>query len=74
MQITKRRLTFLGKIIRMNNDKIPARIFSAVCQGKRPLGRPNITSRHSMLQDIKKIIPKVNLFYPILLNDFIGTE
>ena len=34
MQIAKRRLTFLGKIIRMNNDKIPAQLLSAVCQSK----------------------------------------
>ena len=44
LQISKRRLTFLGKIIRMSNDKIPARLLSAVCQGKRPLGRPNTTT------------------------------
>ena len=54
LQITKRRLTFLGKIIRMPNDKIPARLLSAVCEGKRPIGRPNITTRHSMLKDIEK--------------------
>ena len=40
LQIAKRRLTFLGKIIRMTNDKMPARLLSAVWQGKRPLGRP----------------------------------
>ena len=60
LQIAKRRLTFLGKIIRMNNDKIPARLLSIVCQGKRPLGRLNTTTRHSMLKDIEKIIPEVN--------------
>ena len=54
LQIAKRRLTFLGKIIRMSNDKIPARLLSAVCEGKRPIGRPNITTRHSMLKDIEK--------------------
>ena len=60
MQIAKRRLTFLGKIIRMNNDNISARLLSAVCQGKRPLGRPNTTSRHYMLKEIEKIIPEVD--------------
>ena len=57
LQISKRRLAFLGKIIRITNDKIPARLLSAVYQGKRPLGRPNTTTRHSMLKDIEKIIP-----------------
>ena len=60
LQIAKRRLTFLGKIIRIPNNKIPARLLSAVCQGKRPLGRPNTTTRHSMLKDIGKIIPEVD--------------
>ena len=60
LQIAKRRLTFLGKIIRMNNDKIPARLLSVVCQGKRPLGRPNTTTIHSMLKDVENIIPEVD--------------
>ena len=33
-KIAKRRLTFLGKIIRIPKDEIPARLLSAVCQGK----------------------------------------
>ena len=45
----------------MNNDKIPARLLSAVCQGKRPLGRPtNTTTRHSMLKDVEKIISELD--------------
>ena len=55
LQIAKRRLTFLGKIIRMPNNKTPARLLSSVCQGKRPLGIPSTTTRHSMLKDIEKI-------------------
>ena len=38
IQIAKRRLTFLGKITRMPNNKIFARLLSAVCEGKRPKG------------------------------------
>ena len=53
-------MTFLGKIIQMPNNKIPARLLSAVYQGKRPLGRPNTTTRRSMLKDIGKIIPEVD--------------
>ena len=45
----------------MTNDKIPARLLSAVCQGKRLLGRPNTTTRHSMLKDIGKIITEVDI-------------
>ena len=52
LQIAKRRLTFLGKIIRIPNNKIPARLLSVVCQGKGPLERPNTTTRYSILKDI----------------------
>ena len=44
----------------MPNKTIPARLLSAVCQGERPLGRPNTTTRHAMLNDIEKIIPEVD--------------
>ena len=53
-------MTFLGKLILINNDKIPARLLSTVCQGKRPLRIPNTTTRHYMLKDIEKIIPEVD--------------
>ena len=44
----------------MPNNKIPARLLPAVYQGRRPLGGPNTTTRHSMLKDIEKIIPEVD--------------
>ena len=44
----------------MPNNKIPVRLLFAVYQSKRPLGRPNTTTRHSMLKDITKIIPVVD--------------
>ena len=68
----------------MNNDKIPARLLSTVCQGKRPLGRPNTTARYYMLKCIEKTIPEVDnvvsfsswayiahdkLAWPILINN-----
>ena len=56
----KEDVTFLGKIIRMPNNKIPARLLSAVCQGKRHIGRQKITTRHSILKDNGKIIPEVD--------------
>ena len=44
--ITKRRLIFLGKIIRLPSLKFPSRLISAFCPNSRPLGRPNFMIRH----------------------------
>ena len=54
LQIVKRRLTFLGKIIRLPSFKIPSRLISAYCSIKILLGRPNYTVRYFMLNDITK--------------------
>ena len=59
-QIVKRRLTFLGKNIRLPSFKIPSRLISAYCSIKILLGRPNYNVRYFMLNDIKKIIPEVD--------------
>ena len=39
---------------------VPARLISAFQTNKRPLGRPNITVRHSFIHDIEKIISNVD--------------
>ena len=52
--IAKKRLFFLGKIIRIPSSKIPSRLISAFCSNTRPQEIPNFTIRHSMLNDIKK--------------------
>ena len=39
---------------------VPARLISAFQTKKRPLGRPNITVRHSFINDIEKIISNVD--------------
>ena len=58
--IAKRRLLFVGKIISMARNKIPARLISAFIYKKRPRERPNTTVRHSILNNIRKIIPSVD--------------
>ena len=50
--IAKRRLIFLGKIIRLPKSKIPSRLISASCNNPRPVGRPNYTISHYMLNNI----------------------
>ena len=58
--IAKRRLTFVGRIVRMSEEKILARALFAWCNLKRPVGRSNISTRFSFLQNIEKIIPNVS--------------
>ena len=44
----------------MARNKIPARFISAFIYNKRPRRRPNTTVRHSILNNIGKIIPSVD--------------
>ena len=44
----------------MFNDKIAAKLLSAVCQGKGHLGRPKTMTKYSMLKYIRKVIPEVD--------------
>ena len=62
--ISKRRLMFIGKVIRMPCKCVPARLPSAFQRNKRPLGRPNITVRHSFINDIEKYFQM--LIQPVL--------
>ena len=42
IQMAKRRLTFIGRVVRMNKNKVPSRSISAWISGKkRPIGNPN---------------------------------
>ena len=60
IQIAKRRLHFVGRIVRRSHNKVPARLISAWIKKTRPIGRPNISIDHSILNDIKKNIPTVD--------------
>ena len=53
--ITKKRLLFIGRIIRILFKKISTRLISAFLYKKIPRRRPNNTIRYSILDDIKKI-------------------
>ena len=66
--IAKRKLIFLGKIIRLPSSKISLRLISAFCPNTRLQGRPNFTIRHSLLNDLKNIILIIDKdeFYPYL--------
>ena len=59
--ISKRRLIFIGMIIRMLCKCVPARLISAFQTNQRPLGRPNITVKYSFINDIENNISNVDL-------------
>ena len=61
--IAKKNLSFLGKIIKLPQDKIPSRLISTFATKHRPLGRPNYTIRHSNLKDIEKKIARINKMF-----------
>ena len=58
--ISKRRLIFIGEIIRMTCKGVPVRLIFAFQMERRPLGRPNITVQHSFISNIEKIISNVD--------------
>ena len=58
--ITRRRLSLIGGIIRMNEDRVPARLITAFYYTKRPVGKPNNSVWYSFISDIKKIIPFID--------------
>ena len=47
IQIAKRRLHFVRRIVRMSDDKVPARLISVWIKQTRPIGRPNLSINHS---------------------------
>ena len=51
-KISKRRLIFIGKIIRMPRKSVSARNISIFQTNKRLVGRPNMTVRNSFINDI----------------------
>ena len=51
--ISKRRHIFIGNIIRMPYKYVPARLISTFKTNNKHLGRPNMTIRHSFINDIE---------------------
>ena len=50
--ITRSRLSVIGGIIRMKEDRVPARLITTFYYTKRPVGRPKNSVRHSFISDI----------------------
>ena len=53
---------FLRKNVRMSCKCIPVRLITAFLKNKKPIERFILTSRHSFLNGIKKIIPNVDIY------------
>lgn len=50
--LTRRRLIFVGEIIRIKKDRVPARLSSIFYYSAGPIGRPNSLIRHSFISVI----------------------
>jgi len=55
LQIAKRKLSFIGRVVRMGQSEMPGRLLSAWIGKKKTL-------KLSLLNDIKKIIPSIDQY------------
>ena len=58
IKIARRILIFVHKIIINTRCKIPARLISIFCIGKKPVRRPNITTIYSFNTTLVKLFHK----------------
>ena len=57
-QILKRQLTFFGKLIRDNPQSPTQNVLTAWYPATRSRGRPHLTTRKSIIRNLRKIIPQ----------------
>ena len=58
-QITKRQLTFIGKVVRNSDDQIPTRLLTAWCNHPRRRGAPLQSNKKSLVRNLQLIVPSV---------------
>ena len=56
----RRQLLFLGRIVRLDNNKYPPMLITAICEGKQCCGRPFRTICDTMVEGIRTIVPDVD--------------
>jgi hypothetical protein len=58
--IAKRQLNWLGKIARMDENKLPLKMLSCWCPEPRPHHRPKITVRNSLVKALLRVDPELS--------------
>ena len=56
LEIKRRRLRWLGHVLRMSQDSIPKVALRWIPPGKRKRGRPKMTSRQSVIAELKYMV------------------
>ena len=56
-QIAKRQLTFIGKVVRNDEDQIPTQLLTAWCEHPRKRGAPLQSNKKNLAQNIRLVIP-----------------
>ena len=56
-QLAKRKLTFIGKVIRNLEDQIPTQLLKAWCVNKRKPGAPIQNNKNNLSQNMRLIVP-----------------
>ena len=56
-QISKRQLTFLGKIVRNHDSEIPTQLLTAWCNHPQRRGGPLQTNKKNVSKNIRLIVP-----------------
>ena len=59
-QIAFRHLTYIGKIVRRESNHIPTRLLTAWCDHPRKVGRPILTNKQCIVQNIQLVIPEID--------------
>ena len=56
-QLEKQQLTFIGKVVRNSEDRIPTKILTAWCDNKHKRGAPLQNNKKNLAQNICLIVP-----------------
>ena len=58
--IAERQLRWIGKLARMDENRLPKQLMTAWCDKPRPRGRPQQTIRNCYVKAIQRILPSVS--------------
>ena len=57
--ISERQLRWLGKLARMEEERLPKQLLTTWCSNPRPRGRPQQTIRHCLVSSLQRVLPEI---------------